>query len=300
MNIEVRSASLAQEILLAFRPKTLTAALVPCLVATAWIFNSGKNLDWPSFAFALASAFCIQIATNLLNDAVDFKKGADTAKRIGPRRITQAGILSARTVLALGGVFLGAAILFGLPLLFRGGSPILIIGLCSAFLAYGYTGGPFPLAYLGLGDLFVVLFFGVIAVMGMSYLHFLSWDFQSLWLGLQIGFHAAVLIAINNLRDVETDALVGKKTLAVRWGKSAYKKEIYFLIWLPYLMNVYWIFEGAVGAALFPLLTLPLAIQLTKNISQTDSGPMYNIFLGKAALIHLLFGVLMSAGFVFL
>lgn len=284
-------------VLLAFRPKTLTAALVPCVAGTAFVrFHSGR-VTWSLFVFALLSSFCIQIATNLFNDAVDFKKGADTEKRIGPRRITQSGLLSYNQVLFIGLFFLACAIGCGVPLLIAGGAPIFAIGLVSAFLAYGYTGGPFPLAYLGLGDLFVILFFGVIAVMGVVYLQESVWHVSALLLGLQIGLHAAVLIGINNLRDHATDALVNKKTLAVRLGIDKYKNLVTTMIWLPLLLNAYWFSLHCWWSAL-SFLVIPLAWKLSRNLRQQPPSPLYNQFLGQAAGLHLLFGLCLSLGFI--
>lgn len=286
-----------RSVILAFRPKTLTAALVPCLAGTALAFHQSGKVSGLILMFALLSAFCIQIATNLLNDAEDYKKGADTEKRIGPKRITQSGILSYNQVLFIGFLFLGAAAGFGTPLLFVGGWPILVIGLASAFLAYGYTAGPFPLAYLGLGDLFVILFFGIIAVMGMSFLQQSSWNFSALILGVQIGLHAAVLIGINNLRDAETDALVHKKTLAVKLGVGKYRRVVLWMIWLPFALNLYWLATKQWWVAV-SFLAAPLALKISRNLLGHAPSAIYNQFLGQAAGLHLLFGLSLSLGFI--
>ncbi|MFN8943178.1 MAG: 1,4-dihydroxy-2-naphthoate octaprenyltransferase [Pseudobdellovibrionaceae bacterium] len=285
------------QVILAFRPKTLTASLVPCLAGTALVHFRGGVINWLLFFYALISAFCIQIATNLLNDAEDFKKGADTEKRIGPVRITQAGILSYNQVLFIGFAFLAFAIVFGIPLLKAGGLPILFIGLVSAFLAYGYTAGPFPLAYLGLGDFFVILFFGIIAVGGMAYLHQPLLHLDIFVLGLQIGMHSAVLIGINNLRDQETDVEANKKTLAVRWGLQKYRNFVLTMIWFPFVLNIYW-FSSKNWWIGLSYITVPLAILITKNLITTLPGPRYNQFLGQAAGLHLLFGLCLSLGFI--
>ena len=287
-----------KSILLAFRPKTLTAALVPCLAATALVAATIGSPDMRVFAYALAACFMIQIGTNLVNDAVDFKKGADTEKRIGPQRITQAGILTANQVMLLGSAFFLVAVLCGIPLVMKGGWPIVMIGVLSVAMGYSYTAGPFPLAYLGLGDLFVILFFGLIAVMGLSYIHTGLWMWEAFVLGLQIGFHATVLIAINNLRDMKGDAEVNKNTLAVRFGKEFARKEIAVLAFLPFVMNIYWLTKGFWFAALLPLVALPLAIKVCKNVFQTEPSPVYNKFLGQAAGLHLVFGVLITIGFL--
>lgn len=286
-----------KSILLAFRPKTLTAALVPCVAGTALVKATGLSWDGWVLFYALMASFLIQIGTNLVNDAVDFKKGADTEKRIGPQRITQAGILTAGQVMALGAVCFLLAILCGIPLVLKGGWVIVAIGVASILMGYSYTAGPFPLAYLGLGDLFVILFFGLLAVMGIVFLNTGEWMIEAFMLGLQIGLHATVLIAINNLRDRTGDVLVGKKTLAVRFGVKFSRAEIAVLCFLPFLMNIYWWFEGYKIAAMISVLALPLAIKVTKNIYKTEPSPAYNQFLGQAAGLHLVFGLLLALGF---
>ena len=287
-----------KSIILAFRPKTLTAAIVPCLAGTALVKAIG--LEWNGWVlfYALAASFFIQIGTNLVNDAVDFKKGADTETRIGPQRITQAGVLSANQVMLLGSLFFLFAILCGIPLVLKGGWVIVAIGLASVAMGYSYTAGPFPLAYLGLGDLFVILFFGLLAVMGIVFLNTDTWYFEALILGLQIGFHCTVLIAINNFRDAQNDKLANKKTLAVRFGASFSRYEIAFLSLVPFVMNLYWWVSGYKLAALISLVALPLAFKLVRNVFSTEPSPIYNKFLGQAAGLHLVFGILISIGFL--
>lgn len=282
--------------LMAFRPKTLTACLVPVVVATALVKALHLPVDGEVVLYALLASFFIQIGTNLVNDAIDFKKGADTEKRIGPQRVTQSGLFTYKQVMLAAGICFLLAVLCGVPLVMKGGTAIMIIGILSVLMGYAYTMGPVPLAYFGLGDLFVILFFGLIAVMGVFYLHTREWIFPAFWLGLQIGFHATVLIAINNLRDADQDRTVNKKTLAVRMGKSFARYEIALLSFAPFLMNYYWWGLGFKSATLIPLLSLPLALVITKNIFQTEPSSVYNKYLGQAALLHLTFGLLLSLG----
>lgn len=281
---------------LATRPKTLTASFVPVLVGTALAYSAGSPLKISLTGFALLSAFLIQIGTNLVNDAIDFKKGADTAERIGPLRVTQSGLLSPRRVLAGAFLCLALAMLSAIPLVIAGGWPIVIVGCVSLFFAYGYTGGPIPLAYLGLGDLFVLIFFGLVAVSGVYFLQSGRMDANALVAGVQIGFLATVLIAINNLRDLEGDVRVGKRTLAVRWGLNFARMEIAFLCLAPFFINLYWLRDKFKWAALLPLLALPLAVKLSLAIFRTAPGPVYNEFLARAAGLHLVFGLLWSIG----
>lgn len=284
-------------IVLAFRPKTLTAALVPCIAGTSYAAST-YNWSLKIFIYSVLSSVFIQIGTNLVNDAMDFKKGADDEKRIGPQRLTQTGILTFNQVMALASGFFLLALIFGIPLVQIGGWPIVLIGVISIILGYAYTSGPFPLAYKGLGDLFVILFFGIIAVQGIFYLHAETLDWGSFVLGLQIGLLATVLIAINNLRDIEGDRKANKRTLAVKLGVTLAKKEIELLCLLPFILNLFWILKSSHLSSGISFLALPLAFKIIKNIKVTAPGPAYNKFLGQAAALHLIFGVLISIGFI--
>lgn len=205
-------------VLLAARPKTLPAAIVPVWAGCVLAWKATGHFSWSLALATLGSAICIQIATNFFNDAIDADKGADTEERLGPIRATASGLLSRKTVYLLAGLFLILASLLAWPLILTRGWIILAIGIPSLLLAYGYTGGPFPLAYLGLGEVFVVLFFGLIAVTGTVFVQTGQFIPQALWLGLTVGCLSAVLITINNIRDIEEDKKSNKRTLAVRWG----------------------------------------------------------------------------------
>ncbi len=284
-------------VIASFRPKTLTAALVPCCVATAFAYAVSRNVDWSILAFGLLSAFCIQIATNLLNDAFDHLKGADREDRKGPKRLIQMHQWTPQRVLLLGSLFLLLALLAGIPLVVKGGWPIVLLGLVSLFLAYGYTSGPLPLAYLGLGDLFVILFFGLFAVQGMIFLQLGQWPVEGWILGLQIGLLATTLIAINNFRDSAEDARANKRTLAVRFGAQFSRIEILICAGLPLLLGGLLIVQGHLWAGLLPLLLLPLVVRFAQRVWVAQPSPSMNSLLGEAARLHLLFGVLQTVGF---
>ena len=258
----------------------------------------GQGHQWWVSLCALGGALSIQVATNLLNDAIDFKKGADTHERVGPKRVTQSGLLSGQRVMLLGFLFLFIACAFGLPLVLRGGLPIVLLGLVSLFLAYGYTGGPFPLAYLGLGDLFVVLFFGLFAVGGTFYIHSLSLSGAALVAGLQVGFLSTILIAINNLRDSETDKKVSKKTLAVRFGDRFVQMEICFLIAAAYALNAYYAYFYNNFSVFITFLTLPLSLYLVKKVLKLHRKDELNKALALAAALQVSFGALLAIGLV--
>lgn len=288
----------AYSLFLTARPKTLSAAVVPVLVATALVKSQHLPVSAWISVFAVLSAIFIQIGTNFVNDALDFKKGADTETRLGDARAAQSGWFNANTVLAMGVACFGVALLLGIPLVWMGGAPILVVGVISLLMGYGYTGGPFPLAYVGLGDLFVILFFGLIAVGGVYFLQTQSWDMPALVAGLQIGMLATVLIAINNLRDLDQDRLVGKKTFAVRVGPRWGRWEVVALIVLSFVLNVYWLVQGAIFAALLPLLALPVALRVIFTLLNTSASREYNRLLALGALVHMLFGVMLSLGFL--
>lgn len=272
---------------------------MPCVAATALAVARGFAPRWDVLCYALGASFLIQIGTNLVNDAMDHKKGADTHERIGPQRITQAGIFSFRAVMSIATLCFLLAVLCGVPLVMVGGLPIVVIGLVSVLMGYAYTAGPFPLAYVGMGDLFVILFFGLIAVSGMYFLQTGLWDYGAAWLGLQIGLHATVLIAINNARDLDGDRRVGKMTLAARFGLPFARAEIALLAFLPFVMNVYWFSTGQWKAGVASFFALPIAILVCKRVFRTAPGVIYNKFLAMSAGLHLAFGLLISGGFWF-
>ncbi|PCI27500.1 1,4-dihydroxy-2-naphthoate octaprenyltransferase [Candidatus Kaiserbacteria bacterium] len=193
---------------MAFRPKTLTAAVVPVFVATALLLPSDFPIRWWITLAALASALFIQIGTNLINDGIDFKKGADDENRLGPKRATQSGLLKYKTVMAMGFVSFLIAIVCGIPLVMQGGWVIAGIGVVSLICGYAYTGGPYPLAYRGLGDLFVIIFFGIVAVGGVYYLHTEGFHLDALVAGLQVGLLCTVLIAINKFNGAVSDKFI--------------------------------------------------------------------------------------------
>lgn len=283
--------------ILAARPRTLGAAVVPVLAGTALAF-AARSLDPLTTILILACAVLIQIATNYFNDAIDHAKGADSAARIGPTRVTSAGLLGPRAVMRGGAVCLAMAVLLSVPLVLHGGWPIVVIGLFSLFFAYAYTGGPFPLAYLGLGEIFVVLFFGIIAVAGTFYLNTLAWSWESVLAGLQIGLHASVLLAVNNLRDIESDRAAGKRTLAARFGLTFARRENAALVMAPFVLGIAWLPLGYLWAFLLPLMTLPLAWWLARACLAAAPDRSVNRLLAQAAALHTAFGLLLALGFV--
>jgi 1,4-dihydroxy-2-naphthoate polyprenyltransferase len=282
----------------AIRPKTLTASLVPVIVGSALAFNvQGKINFLLAFWMFLSSVF-IQVGTNLINDALDFKKGADTDFRLGPKRMTQTGLISFETVLKSGFFSLFLAFLFGIPLIIHGGAILLVILLLSILLAYLYTGGPFPLAYVGLGDLFVFLFFGLISTAVAFYIQTGFWNGISLLAGSQIGLLATSLIAVNNLRDYKGDAYANKRTLAVRFGVLFSRIQITLLLTVPFLLGLVWISLGNVWAGGLPFILIPFAGKIIRSIWEIDPSREYNQLLGFCAFLQLMFASFLSIGFL--
>lgn len=282
--------------LLAARPKTLTTAVAPIAIGTALAKAQGYPILWGISFWALASALWIQIGTNLVNDALDFKKGADTDKRLGPVRATQMGWLSIQQVML--GAFLSFcfALFFGIPLILQGGMPLLIVLSVSVLCGYLYTGGPMPLAYHGLGDLFVIIFFGFVSTLSLFYLHSGTLSIEGVVAGAQIGLLATAILAVNNFRDYYEDEKSNKRTLVVRLGKSFGRLEIAFCALMPFALSGIWFAWGYTYAAILPLLTFPLASLLVRSVYLTEPCRLYNKFLGLSALLHLLFGLLLALG----
>ncbi|MBK9943563.1 MAG: 1,4-dihydroxy-2-naphthoate polyprenyltransferase [Kouleothrix sp.] len=286
--------SRARAWVMAARPPTLPAAVVPVLVGTAAVYHAGFRLL--PFAAALLASVLIQIGTNFANDYFDFHKGADTAERLGPVRVTQSGLIAPDTVRnAMVGVF-GLAALIGVYLVVVGGWPILAIGLCSIAAGVLYTGGPFPLAYNGLGDLFVFVFFGLVAVCGTAYLHIGAVPTVAWFAALPVALIVTAIIVVNNLRDIDTDRAARKHTLAVLLGRRATRIEYLVLIAGAYLLLPAGVLLGQAGAwALLPLLTLPLALPLARTVL-TEQGRPLNRALAGTGRLHMLFGVLFALG----
>ena len=283
--------------ILAARPRTLGAAIVPVAAGCALAFSAG-GFDPFASVLALTCAILIQIATNYFNDAIDHVKGADTAERLGPVRATSAGLLSPRAMMTGGVVALILAAVLAIPLVLHGGWPILALGIVSLVLAYAYTGGPFPIAYLGLGEIFVVLFFGVFAVAGTFYLNALEWSVAAMLAGLQIGLHSSVLLAVNNLRDLETDRAANKRTLAARFGLTFARRENATLVIAPFVLGILWLPLGYFWAFLLPLMTLPLAWWLARASLEAQPARETNQLLAQAAALHASFGLLLALAFL--
>jgi len=285
----VVAGGMAGALLLAARPKTLPAAIVPVWAGCVLAWKLTGHCDALLAVCTLLGAICIQIATNFFNDAIDARKGADTSARLGPVRVTASGRMSRGAVMGWGSLFLVGAVVFGVPLYQARGWPMLAIGVPSLFLAYGYTGGPWPLAYRGMGELFVVLFFGFVAVMGTVFVQTGLCPVAGALLGLQVGLLSAVLISINNLRDHQEDATTGKHTLAVRLGPQVALAVIWLEILGAALAGAIWIPLGMAPLAIASLPVLLIGGFLGWRLKVTPPGAAYNKLLALAGLQLILF-----------
>lgn len=280
---------------LACRPKTLSVSLSPVLVGSAIAWHDTHTLLWlPLLAAALGAAF-IQIGTNLFNDVGDFLRGTDTPDRLGPKRATAEGWLTPGMVKTGAWLSFAQAFLCGIYLVWHGGWPIVAIGLASLAAGWAYTGGPKPIAYGPLGEVFVFIFFGLIAVGGSYYLQTLSLTPTALLAASLVGLHAAAVITVNNYRDLDGDARSGKLTLAVRLGRPATRNIYVGEMLAPFLLLP--LLSGLGWRAALPLLALPLAIKLIVRFRRETPGPGFNVLLAATAGLQLIFAVLLSLSF---
>ena len=281
---------------LAARPKTLPAAIAPVAVGSACAHAAGAFHAGPALA-ALLGAVLIQIGTNLANDLYDFEKGADTAGRLGPTRVTQAGLLTPSQVQAGMIIAFSLAAAVGIYLVLVAGWPVIAIGLLSIASGIAYTAGPRALGYVGLGDVFVFLFFGFVAVCGTAFVQARSVPLAAWLAAVPVGALATAILVVNNLRDREQDARAGKRTLAVRFGARAARWEYGGLVALACATPLAIAAMQRSPWPLLPLVTAPLAAALVRAVATRD-GATLNPCLGRTAMLALGHGGLLAAGIV--
>ena len=289
--------SRVREWILAARPATLPAAVVPVIVGAAAALSDGAKFRGVVFIMTLICALLIQIGTNFANDYSDFARGADTEARLGPVRVTQSGLIEQSSIKR--GIILtcGLAVFIGAYLVYVGGWPIAVIGVLSVLSGLAYTGGPYPLGYHGLGDIFVFVFFGVIAVTGTAYLQSGHWSQLALWLSIPIGLLVTNILAVNNLRDRQTDIAAGKRTLATRIGDRATRGQYaLFTIGAYAVPLVIGLTDPARRMIMLPLISLPLALRRVLVVMKGASGRDLNPILKRTGRLLLLFGALLAAG----
>ncbi len=282
--------------MLAIRPKTLPAGAMPVVIGSALAAASGVFKPLPALV-ALICALGIQIATNFINEIYDFRKGADTAERLGPTRTVAAGIITEQTMIRVSIVLGISVFVLGLYLVAIGGWPILLIGVLSLLFAWAYTGGPFPIAYSGLGDVFVFIFFGLVAVGGTYYVQALSLPMEVLVAAAAPGAFSVCILLVNNIRDIDTDRKVGKMTLPARIGAPAARALYVALAVLAYLVPFYMINTGYSPWCLLSLLSIPLAIGMVRTLYASEGRALNAVLAGtgKVLTVH---GLLFSLGLV--
>ena len=282
--------------LMAARPRTLPAAVAPVLVGTA-LAGFAHVFHPLRFIAALLGAMFIQVGTNLSNDYSDARRGADTEDRLGPVRVTAGGLVPPRQVLRATYVSFGLAVLCGVYLVAVAGWQLLLVGAASILAGVGYTGGPKPYGYEGLGELFVFLFFGIVAVAGSYFVQVKHLRWEAFALAVPVGLLAAAILVVNNVRDIDTDRRAGKRTLAVRLGRDRTRNLFAAMVYLSYpLALITWVFGPLKAWLLLAWLTLPLAVPLVRVVRNRVDGPSLNGALAQAGILQLAFCMLLSAG----
>jgi 1,4-dihydroxy-2-naphthoate polyprenyltransferase len=282
--------------LMAARIRTLPAAIAPVLVGTA--LAGWQHVFHPlRFVAALIGAIFIQVGTNLSNDYSDARRGADAEDRLGPVRVTAGGLVPPRQVLIATYVSFGVAVLAGVYLVVVAGWQLLLVGAASILAGVLYTGGPKPYGYEGLGELFVFLFFGIVAVAGSYFVQVKHLDWKAFALAVPVGLLASAILVVNNFRDIDSDRRAGKRTLAVRLGRQRTRTMFAAIIYLAFLLApVTWVFGPMKPWMLLPWLTLPLAANVVRQVRNRTDGPSLNQALAHTGMLQLAFCVLLSAG----
>lgn len=283
------------------RPRTLPAAIAPVLMGTAMAYGNGVH-HFLAAGVALVCAVLIQVGTNFVNDYSDFKKGADTAERVGPVRVMQAGLVTRGQMKGAIVLVFGMTLLISVYLVIRGGWVVVLIGILSIISGIGYTAGPVPYGYMGLGDIFVLIFFGPVAVAGTYYVQALVVDWVVILSGFAPGFISVAILTVNNLRDIEGDSRSGKKTLAVRFGPVFAMVEYFYSFVMAALIPVVIVvitgkYRWIIGAALI-LFFIPGALRVVFTVFNKNDGPSLNGVLGITGKLLLLYSLLFSVGWV--
>ena len=279
---------------LAIRPKTLGISLAPVIAGNVLAWHETSEGLWSTFFITLFAALMIQVGTNLYNDAVDFERGTDTRGRLGPRRATAEGWFSSFDVKRAAYISFALAFMGGIPLSWIGGWPIVVIGLLSLVAGYAYTGGPRPIAYSTTGEIFVFIFFGLFAVMGSYYLQAGVLSLNSLSVSVAIGLLAAAVLLVNNYRDLDTDILANKLTIAYVIGRRQSRRLYAILLLCPFCLPL--LLDDPSTGSWLVLAALPLALLLIHRFIYRSPGPEFNEILARTAQLQLIFTLLLSIG----
>jgi 1,4-dihydroxy-2-naphthoate polyprenyltransferase len=280
---------------LAARPRTLPAAIAPVLVGSALGLDDRGDLRPLPFVAALVGSVFIQIGTNLANDYSDARRGADTEDRLGPVRVTAGGLLPPRRVLVGTYVAFGVAVAAGVYLAAVAGWELLVVGMLSIAAGVLYTGGPRPYGYAGLGELFVFLFFGLVAVNGSYFVQTEELAWEAFVLSVPVGLLASAILVVNNIRDIDTDRRAGKRTLAVKLGRGRTRKLFMVMVVVAFLVPLSLVIDGDWWLAL-SLVAIPLAAPLINTVNTRTDGPSLNSALAASGRLLAAFSLLLSAG----
>jgi 1,4-dihydroxy-2-naphthoate octaprenyltransferase len=282
--------------LMAARPRTLPAAIAPVLVGTA-LAGYAHVFHPLRFVAALVGAIFIQVGTNLSNDYSDARRGADTEDRLGPVRVTAGGLVPPKHVLMATYASFGIAVLVGIYLIVVAGWQLLLVGAASILAGVLYTGGPRPYGYEGLGEVFVFLFFGLVAVAGSYFVQVRRLEWEAFAIAVPVGLLAAAILVVNNTRDIDSDRRAAKRTLAVRLGRARTRTLFAGVVYLAYLLTpVTWVFGPLKPWVLLPWLTLPLAAGVVRVVRNRSDGPSLNGALAQSGMLQLAFCMLLAAG----
>ncbi len=284
--------------LMAARPRTLPAAIAPVLVGTALAHTLYDVFRPGAFVAAMLGSILIQVGTNLSNDYSDARRGADAEDRLGPVRVTAGGLVPPKQVLMATYVTFGLAALCGVYLVTVSGIELLFVGIASIAAGVLYTGGPKPYGYEGLGEIFVFLFFGIVAVAGSTFAQTKTWPWEAFVLAVPVGLLAAAILVVNNVRDMDSDKRAGKRTLAVRLGRERGRAMYAAMVYVSYaIAPLPWLLGAPLGAwLLLCWLTLPLAVKVVRSVRQHTDGPTLNEALAQTGMLQLAFCLLLSVG----
>jgi 1,4-dihydroxy-2-naphthoate octaprenyltransferase len=279
----------------AIRPRTLGIAVAPVVLGTALAWADGSHRHWSALLAALACALLIQIGTNLHNDVIDFERGNDRPDRVGPLRVTAAGWVSARAMHRATLLCFGLALIVGIYLVGHGGWPILLAGLSSLWAGWAYSGGARPVSHTALGEAFVLVFFGLVAVSGSHWLQSGKLSLDALLCGATLGLPAAAVLLVNNFRDLEADLRSGRRTLAARLGRGRSLLAYTVMMLLPFAFVMLLAWRGHSGA-LLAFLALPYSLQLSQGLRQDASAASLNTLLAATAKVGSILAILLAAG----
>jgi len=283
--------------LMAARLRTLPAAIAPVLVGTALAYTLEDVFNGGAFVAAMLGSILIQVGTNLSNDYSDARRGADAEDRVGPVRVTAGGLVPPKQVLMATYITFGVAALCGVYLVAVSGIELLFVGIASIAAGVLYTGGPRPYGYEGLGEIFVFLFFGIVAVTGSTFAQTESWPWEGFVLAVPVGLLAAAILVVNNVRDIDSDRRAGKRTLAVRLGRDRGRTLYALMVYGAYLVApLPWLLGPLSPWLMLCWLTLPLAVRLVRTVRRHADGPTLNEALAQTGLLQLAFSLLLCVG----